>query len=104
MVQIEDLVSVSMIIPLVSFYYWHVIFTGQCNSSTIQPTMANPWVNRTPLCECLAICLIIDYTHVLWLMRSTPHLRDILTHAVLNFDLNTQWQQHNTLSNTVSIS
>ena len=32
--------------------------TGGCNSSTIQPTMANLRANQTPLCECLATCLI----------------------------------------------
>jgi len=60
MVQIEDLVNVSTIIPLVSFHYWHVIFTGGCNSSTIEPTVANPRVNRTPLRESLATCLITE--------------------------------------------
>jgi len=51
MVQIEDLVSVSTIIPLVSFHYWHVIFTGGCDSSTYESTVANPQANRTPLRE-----------------------------------------------------
>jgi len=53
-----------MMIPLVSFHYCHLIFTlrgtyitGGCSSSTIQPTMANPRMNQTPLCECLATCL-----------------------------------------------
>jgi len=45
MVRIEDLISVSMIIPLVSFHYWHVIFTGECNSSTIELSVANPRVH-----------------------------------------------------------
>ena len=58
MVQIEDLVSVSTIIPLVSFHYWHVIFTGGCNSSTYEPTVANPRANWTPLHESLVTCLL----------------------------------------------
>jgi len=56
---LEDLVSVSTIIPLVSFHYCHVIFTGGCNSSTVQPTVANPRTNQTPLRESLATCLLI---------------------------------------------
>jgi len=58
MVWIEDLVSVSTIIPLVSFHYWHVIFTGGCNSSTYEPTVANPRANWTPLHESLVTCLL----------------------------------------------
>jgi len=53
---IEDLVSISMIISLVSFHYCHLIFTGGCNSSTIQPTVVNLQANQTPLCECLWLC------------------------------------------------
>jgi len=53
----EDLVSVCMIIPLVSFHYWYVIFTGGCNSSTIEPIVENPRANRSPLRESLATCL-----------------------------------------------
>jgi len=61
MVWIEDLVSISIIVPSVSFHYCHLIFTGGCNSSTIQPTVANPRQSWTPLHECLATYLSSIY-------------------------------------------
>jgi len=42
----EDLVSVSVIIPSVTFHYCHSIFTGGCDSSKIQSTVANPLANQ----------------------------------------------------------
>jgi len=64
-VQIEDLVSVSMVISLVSIHYCHVILTGECNSSTIEPTVANPRTNQTPLHEGLATCLVNHWRNVM---------------------------------------
>jgi len=77
-------------IPLLSliFTLGCVYITGGCNSSTIQPTVANPRANQTsnwtPLCACLATCLHMATFFFLIAANQYFHLFNAMSMLFLN--------------------